>query len=264
MEQKNTRNLWFAQPVSYSVSAVQSLFSAVSQSVRGTTAEYLNLINIKSENTKLKNQINQLKAIHTQFDENLTEIDRLRKLLEFKNRSKMRLVSAQVIGRDLTVDHQTITINKGTADGLAAQLAVLTTQGAVGYIFKPEKHTSQVMLITDRYAVTDSVVQKTRSHSITEGLGKDLASLQYVDRDEVLQIGDLIVTGGIDHIYPPGFPVAVVSEILKKPNSSVRIINVKPVVESEKIEDVFVILSVENEDFTKVSQENSKKSDSSK
>jgi rod shape-determining protein MreC len=241
--------MWFAQPISYAVGLVQSLFSGISLSVRGTTAEYVNLINIKSENAKLLNQINEFKATHSQFQENLIELDRLRKLLEFKSKTKMRMVPAQVIGRDLTLDHQTITINKGTADGLTAQLAVVTTTGAVGYVFRPEEHSSHVMLLTDRYAVTDSVVQKTRSHAIIEGLGKDSASLQYVDRDEVMQVGDLIVTGGLDRIYPIGFPLAVVSEILKKPNSSTRIINVKPVVQSDKIEEVFVILSTENEDL---------------
>ena len=250
MEQKTTQNLWFAQPISFLSGLVQSFFAGISQSVRGTTAEYVNLINIKSENAKLMREVNELKAFHTKYQENIYELNRLRKLLEFRNTNKMKLVPAQVIGRDLTVDHQTITINKGLADGLKAQQAVITTQGAVGYIFKPETHSSHVMLLTDRYAVTDAVVQKTRSHAIVEGRGKDSGSLQYVERDEVVQIGDLIVTGGLDKIYPNGFPLATVSEILTKPNSSVRIINVKPVVESDKIEEIFVVISAESEDFT--------------
>jgi rod shape-determining protein MreC len=252
MEQKTTQNLWFAQPISFLSSIVQSFFAGISQSVRGTTAQYLNLINIKSENAQLLSEINKLKAFHTKYQENVLEIDRLRKLLDFKSTNKMKLVPAQVIGRDLAVDHQTITINKGLSDGLKPQQAVITTQGAVGYIFKPETHTSHVMLLTDRYAVTDAVVQKTRSHAIVEGLGRDSASLQYVERDESVQVGDMIVTGGLDQIYPNGFPLAIVSEILKKPNSSMRIINVKPVVNSDKIEEVFVVISSENEDFTQL------------
>lgn len=256
MEQKKTQNLWFAQPISFLSGVVQSFFAGISQSIRGTTAEYVNLINIKSENAKLLREVNELKAFHTKYEENIIELDRLRKLLDFKSSKKMKLIPAQVIGRDLTVDHQTITINKGLDDGLKPQQAVITTQGAVGYVFRPEKHSSHVMLMTDRYAVTDALVQKTRSHALVEGLGKDAGSLQYVERDEAVQIGDLIVTGGLDKIYPSGFPLAKVSEILKKPNSSVRIINVKPVVESDKIEEVFVISSVENEDFTQTEVKN--------
>ena len=256
MEQKTTQNLWFAQPISFLSSVIQSFFAGISESVRGTTAEYVNLINIKSENAKLLNEVNELKAFHTKYQENVNELDRLRKLLDFKSSSKMKLIPAQVIGRDLTVDHQTITINKGSADGLRAQQAVITTQGAVGYIFKPEAHSSHVMLLTDRYAVTDAVVQKTRSHAIVEGLGRDSGSLQYVERDETIQVGDMIVTGGLDKIYPSGFPLAIVSEVLKKPNSSMRFINVKPVVESDKIEEVFIVVSVENEDFTKLEAKN--------
>ncbi len=252
MEQKTTQNLWFAQPISFLSSIIQSFIAGMSQSVRGTTAEYVNLINIKSENAKLQSEINNLKAFHTKYQENILEIDRLRKLLDFKSTNKMKLVPAKVIGRDLTVDHQTITINKGLADGLKAQQAVITTQGAVGYIFKPDTHTSHVMLLTDRYAVTDAIVQKTRSHAIVEGLGRDSGSLQYVERDETILVGDMIVTGGLDQIYPSGFPLATVSEILKKPNSSMRIINVKPVVSSDKIEEVFVVISSENEDFSKL------------
>lgn len=256
MEQKTTQNLWFAQPISYLASAIQSFFAEISGAVRGTTSQYVNLIDIKSENTRLLSEVNELKAFHTKYQENLNELDRLRKLLDFKSSHKMKLTPAQVIGRDLTVDHQTITINKGLLDGLRAQQAVITTQGAVGYIFKPQSHSSHVMLLTDRYAVTDAIIQKTRSHAIVEGLGRDLGSLKYVEGDETLQVGDMIVTGGLDKIYPSGFPLAVITEVLKKPHSSMRIINVKPVMESDKIEEVFVVNSPENEDFTGMDAKN--------
>ena len=256
MEQKTTQNLWFAQPISFISGGIQSFFAGISQSVRGTTSEYVNLINIKSENVKLLTEVNELKAFHTKYEENLLQLDRLRKLLDFKNSNKMKLVPGEVIGRDLTVDHQTITINKGYADGLKAQQAVITIQGAVGYIYKPEKHSSHVMLLTDRYAVTDAIVQKTRSHAIVEGRGKDSGSLQYVERDQDIQVGDIIVTGGLDKIYPIGFPLAIVSEVVKKTNSSMRVINVKPVSESDRIEEIFVVVNAENEDFTKLEAKN--------
>lgn len=250
-EQKSTQNVWFAQPISFIAGVTQSFFAGISQGVRGTTSEYLNLINIKSDNAKLIRQNSELQAFHTQYEENLNELNRLRNLLQFKSKTKMKLVAAEVIGRDLTIDHQTITINKGTADGIQEQQAVITTQGAVGYIFRPEKHSSHVMLLTDRYAITDAVIQKTRSHALVEGLGKNLGVLQYFDRGEELQVGDVIVTGGLDSIYPNGFPLAIVSEVIRRSNNTIRAIQVKPVVDSDQIEEVFVITDTEKEDFFK-------------
>ncbi len=249
MEQKHTQNVWFAQPISFLASITQSFFSGISQSVRGTTAEYINLINIKSDNEKLLQQNSELMAFHTQFQENLNELNRIRNLLDFKNKTKMKLIAAEVIGRDLTIDHQTITINKGTEDGIKEQQAVITTHGAVGYVFRPEKHSSHVMLLTDRYAVTDAIIQKNRSHALVEGLGKNLGALQYFDRGDEIAVGDVIVTGGLDNIYPNGFPLAVVSDVIKRSNNTIRAIHIKPVVDSDQIEEVFIITNTEKEDF---------------
>lgn len=251
MEQKNTQNVWFAQPISFIAGLTQSFFSGISQAVRGTTSEYLNLINIKSDNMKLQQQNNELLAFHTQYQENLNELNRLRNLLEFKNKTKMKLIAAEVIGRDLTIDHQTITINKGTADGIKEQQAVITTHGAVGYIFRPEKHSSHVMLMTDRYAITDAIIQKTRTHALVEGLGKNLGALQYFERGEEILVGDMIVTGGLDNIYPTGFPLAVVSEVIRRSNNTIEAIHIKPVVDSDQVEEVFVIVGTEKENFLK-------------
>ncbi len=249
MEQKKTSNYWFNQPISYLSGLTQSSFSGISEFVRGTTAEYINILKIKKINKVLKIENDELKARLNLFNESSIEIDRLKKLLEFKSNTKMNLVAAQVIGHDLSMDHETLTINKGLNDGLKGQQAVITTQGAVGYIFKPKEKTSLVLLVSDRYSVSDALIQKTRSHALLEGLGNNLAVLQFVDRDENIQLGDLIVTGSLDKIYPQGLPLGTVHEILRQPNSSQRILHIKPVVEAEKVEEVFIILSIENEDF---------------
>lgn len=256
MEQKSTQTTWFAQPISYVSGITQSFFAGITQGVRRVVSEYINIIGVKSENKIMKEQIQELQAIQAQFEENLIENNRLKKLLEFKSKTKMKLLPAQVIGKDLTVDHQTITINKGTAEGVKDQQAVLTTEGAVGYIQRPQLHSSQVMLTTDRYAVTDAILQKSRSRAIIEGMGKDNGLLKYVDRDEKIEVGDIIVTGGLDNIYPIGFPLATVKEVMKKSNSSIRVIHTAPVVHAEKIEEVFVILSTEGEDFSSQSESN--------
>lgn len=249
MEQKKSQESWFAQPLSFMADGFQSLFSGLSLGVRETTAEYLNLLRIKKDNARLESELAEIKTRLKLFDESQIEIARLKNLLDFQKSTKMELLPAQVIGRDLLPDHNTITINKGKKHGLKHLQAVITVAGAVGYIFRPSQHTSHVMLITDRYSVFDAMIQKTRARGIIEGTSKDRGILQYIDRTEDIKTGDIIVTGGLDNIFPKGFPLAVVTDVERKTKSAALIVNVKPVVQANKIEEVFVILDAAHEDF---------------
>ena len=249
MEQKRSSTVWFAQPLSFTAEIFQSFFSSLSLGVRGTVSEYTNLLHIKSENTNLKNKMNEVTTRLRLFEENQIELERLKNLIDFQKNTKMRLIAAQVIGRDLLPDHKTITINKGTSHGLKNMQAVLTVSGAVGYIFRPEKFTSHIMLMTDRYSVVDALIQKTRSHGIVEGQGENSGVLQYVDRTDDVKAGDLIVTGGLDNIFPKGFPLGVVTNVERKTNSASLVIQIRPVIESEKIEEVFVVENAAGESF---------------
>lgn len=249
MEQKKIQNSWFTQPFSFIAQSIQNIFSGLSTGVRGTTSEYLNLLNIKSENARVMKENDELKTRLNQFSENQNELERLRTLLDFQNNTKMELIPGQVIGRDLVVDHKTITINKGTKHGLKEGQAVLTVSGAVGYIFKPQYFTSHVMLVTDRYSVVDALIQKTRAHGIVEGKTKDSCVLLYVERTEDVKVGDLIVTGGLDNIFPKGFPLGVVTDIERKTKSASLVIGIKPVVDPNTVEEVFIVKHAALENF---------------
>ena len=250
MEEKQNDSEWFKQPFSWMAGRFQDFFYTYSKGVKTTTSQYLNLIQIKKLNESLKNQNQELTTRLLKFDEINQENGRLKQLLAFRNSSKMDLLAAQVIARDLIPDHSTITINKGSADGLKEGQAVMTLQGALGYVFKPQQKTSHILLMTDRYAVIDGVIQRSRAHGIVEGKGKSGAVLKYVERTEDVRPGDLVVTGGLDNIFPKGFPIAVVESAEKKQISVSLKVDLKPLVDSEKVEEVFVVLNARNVDMS--------------
>lgn len=251
MEQKTIRtSRWFDQPLSYFSSSALEFFYSFSAGVTETTGLYLNLIDIKKQNLLLNTQNGELQTRIQESAELALENERLRGLLTFKEKSKMTLIASKVIGRDPVADHNTVTINKGTKDGIKAGMAVMNTEGAVGYIYKPEPFTSHVMLITDRYAVVDAVIQRTRAHGIVEGRGKNQLQLQYVDRTDEVQPGDLVVTGGLDNIFPKGFPLATVTNVQRKTKSVTLIVDLKPVVDPLTVEEVFVVLEAAHEDMS--------------
>jgi rod shape-determining protein MreC len=252
MEEKQNDSEWFKQPFSWLAGNFQDFFYNYSKGVKTTTGQYLNLIQIKKQNEILKNQNQELTARLLKFEEVNQENGRLKQLLAFRESTKMDLLAAQVIARDLIPDHSTLTINKGTQDGLKEGQAVMTLQGALGYVFKPQLKTSHILLMTDRYAVIDGIIQRSRAHGIVEGKGKSGAVLKYVERTEDVRPGDLVVTGGLDNIFPKGFPIAIVESAEKKQISVSLKVDLKPAVDSEKVEEVFVVLNAKNEDMSEV------------
>lgn len=251
VEQKNRAGQWFTEPVQFLASLTQSTFDGFSRGVRETTALYVNLVGIKRDNQSLHSLNSELIARLDSMQEMQRENDRLRELLAFRQSNRMDLVAAQVIGRDLVADHTTLAINKGLNDGLKSGMAVITLGGALGYIFKPSATVSHIMLITDRYSVVDGIVQRTRAHGIVEGrVGGTGCNLKYIERTDDVKEGDLVVTGGLDNIFPKGFPVAVVESVERKTFSVSLKVELRPVVDPNKVEEVFVILNAKDEDLS--------------
>jgi len=237
-------------------SMTQEAFFNFSTGIVDTTKLYLDLINIKKENQNLREQNNEIKTMLNRFADLEMENQRLRQLLDFRSQTKMTLIAAKVVGRDLVADHGTVTINKGLKHGLKPGMAVMTVNGVLGYVFRPDSYTSHVMLITDRYSVVDALIQRSRAHGIVEGRNQNNnLQLQYVDRTEDVQPGDIVVTGGLDNIFPKGFPIAVVDTIERKTKSVSLKIDLKPIVDPNKVEEVYVILDAANEEIFDANQE---------
>jgi len=250
MQQKPQESHWLTKPFSLLASTVQASFFGFSNGVQSTTALYVNLIGIKKTNEDLSLKNSELMARLNVLAELEHENNRLKNLLSFKEATKMELVAAQVIGRDLVPDHNTITINKGTSHGLKPGMAVLTTEGALGYVFRPDFLTSRVMLITDRYSVVDGIVARSRAQGIVEGRNSTSLQLKYVEKTADVNVGDLVVTGGLDNIFPKGYPLAKIESIERKNYLVSLKIDLRPVVDPKVVEEVLVVISAKSEDLT--------------
>jgi rod shape-determining protein MreC len=247
---------WYTQPFSFIAGSVLNAYTGFSQGVRGTVALYLNLIDIKTENRHLKVDISELKAQLGQMTELKLENQRLNKLLSFQQGAPMKLLAARVTGQDLlrVQDRHTIRIDRGIADGVAKGQAAITFEGAVGYVFNAEAHSSQILVLTDRYAVIDALVQRTRARGIVTGKAVDRCELKYLHRaDDVLE-GDVVVTSGLDSIFPKGFPIATVIAVEKKNYGITQKVDLRPIVDPSRLEEVFVVLHVDNDKPMEVSQ----------
>ena len=245
---------WYAKPVSSVSSQVVRAYSGFSSMVRGTTSLYLNLIDIKSDNRVLKSQNAELEAKLLQLEELKTENDRLRTLLNFKKNSVMNLLAAKVIGRDAVPEHQTVTLNRGTNHGVRVGKAVISVHGVVGYIYRANSFTSQVILVVDRFAAIDAIVQRSRARGIIEGRSPNQLRLSYLRRDDDVQTGDLIITSGLDGIFPKGFPIGKVTNVTKTQNDVSQRVDVEPSINPSYLEELFVVIESKNQDFEPLEQ----------
>jgi rod shape-determining protein MreC len=241
---------WYDKPFSFLAGVVETGFFSFSDGVRGTTKLYLDIIDIKKENKSLKHQNQELQTKLLLMDEQNKENARMSQLLDFKQKTKVELVAARIMSRDLLSDHATIRIDKGTHHGLKAGMAVVTTEGVVGHIFRPETYTSHVLLITDRYSVVDGLVHRSRARGIVEGKSPSGLILNYIEKSDDIQKDDIIVTSGLDNIYPKGYPIAKVEAIESKSFAISLKVKLIPVVEPDKIEEVFIITNANNEDIS--------------
>ena len=249
MEHNPAQRPWFVKPFIFVTGVVQNLYSGFSSGVRGTTALYLNLVDIKKNNQNLQKKNAELRAQLGTLTELKLENQRLNKLLGFKENTKMDLLTAKVIGKDLLIDHTTLTINRGTQHGVKEFMAVITIGGVVGYVVQPQTFTSQILLLTDRYATIDAIVQRSRARGIVEGLNKKTCQLSYLERDDDIKVGDKIVTSGLNNIFPKGFSVGTVTNVEKSQYDISQKVTLKPAINPFTLEEVFVVLNTKDESF---------------
>lgn len=241
---------WFVRPFGVLSDLVQKAYSGFSSGVRGTTSLYLDLIDIRKENRLLLKENSEFRAKLGALTELRLENERLNTLLNFKQKTNMELLAAKVIGNDLMPDHSTITINRGTHHGVKKNMAAITVGGVVGYVLQPELYTSRLMLLTDRYAAIDAIVQRSRARGIIEGKTKDSCYLRYLQRSDDVIVGDLVVTSGLDNIFPKGFPIGTVTSVDKTEYGMSQEVDVKPAINPFTLEELFIVLNAHNEDFS--------------
>jgi rod shape-determining protein MreC len=238
--------LWIFRPLSNVTGFVQSLFVSFSQTIQDTTGRYLYLVEINKEIMNLKDENAKLKAEVMRFSEVEKENARLNDILQFTQSADMKLVPAQVIGIDIFAERASIRINRGTKDGVQKGQAVITKQAAVGYILEAGETSSLILVLTDRYAVIDAIIQNSRARGIVEGSGPDSCILKYLQRSDEVQVGDVIVTSGLDNIFPKGLPVARVKNVSRRKSEISPFVELTPIVDISRLDEVFVVHTVNN------------------
>ena len=240
---------WYKEPFSVAVSVIQGGYSSFTSGVRGTTSMYLKLIGIKKENLGLTKENAELRAKLGGLTELKLENERLSKLLDFKKSTNMELLAAKVIARDISPDRTSIRINRGTRNGVKKLMGIITVEGVVGYVLKADFDSSTVIVLTDRSAAIDAIVQRTRAQGLVSGKNISSCRLRYLERADDVAAGDMIVTSGLQGYFPKGFPIGKLTSVRKTDFGISQEADLTPVVNPANLEEVFIVLNSGQEDF---------------
>src|SRR5262245_14092200 len=218
----------------------QRVGTGVARGLGGLWQDAAGLFRRRAEFDALRTRIRTLQERSVRLDEIEHENSRLRELLAFRERMAGDVLAAAVIGRDATGLARTLTIDRGSADGVTKGAAVLAPAGVVGQVFLVGVHAARVLLITDHNSGIDAVVQRTRARGIVEGTVSEGCGLKFVKRTEDLQAGDVIVTSGADGIFPRGMPVGQITVVDKQGQGLFQYAAVRPFVDFDRLEEVLV------------------------
>jgi rod shape-determining protein MreC len=217
-------------------------------SAREGWQNYFALQQIRRENEQLKAEVTKLRVSLEQERSTAQQTRTLQQLLDLRSATSFETVAAAVIGSGADPEFRTITIDKGTQDGLRADMAVMSPAGIVGRILMPTARAAKVQLIIDRDAAAGVMVERTRVAGVVTGVGNaeelgfraGLINLNYVPSSADVKRGDRVVTSGIDGIYPKGLPVGEIQSAERERGE--RRIRVKPSVDFAALEAVLVVL----------------------
>lgn len=224
-------------------SRVQFATAAVVNSVRGVWSNYIGLRHVRVENEDLRRRVADLE-VQLQAEHALAaRSQRLQELMDLKTQATVPTLAAEVIAGNPDPAMRTVTINRGSAEGVVADMAVIAPGGIVGRVIGPVgRHAARVQLIIDRNAAAGALGERTRAGGMIVGAeANPPLRMELVSNFADVKAGDRIVTSGVDGIYPKGYLIGQV-ERSDRGGGLYRNISVHPAVDFTSLEEVLVVL----------------------
>src|SRR5512133_147884 len=203
---------------------------------------YINLVDVRLENLRLRDEIKGLNTRIVTAEETTLANQRLEKLLGMKEILKTSALPVSVIGEDVSPWFRTLLIDSGSSSGIAEGMAVVAADGAVGQIVKVTPTTSRVLLLTDHASGIAATIQRSRARGVVKGKGEGLCSLEFTTREEDVKVGDMVITSGIGGVFLKGIPIGEVTMVKRGEYGIFQTVTIRPVVNISHLEEALVVL----------------------
>jgi rod shape-determining protein MreC len=212
--------------------------------LRETWRHYFALQNASRENEQLRRENDGLKMQVNQLQSKAIEADRLALLLNFhKSHENVPMLGARVIATSAGTASATIMLDRGSKDRIKKNMGVITPEGVVGKVVEVYDNTSEVLLLTDKDSGVGAMLSISRKQSPVGGAGEPLLVMKYVANDDTVNVGERVVTSGMDKIFPRDLPIGTITDI--KSGNPFKSIRIRPSADLERLEEVIVLLTLQ-------------------
>lgn len=212
----------------------------------GLLEEYVYLVEVGRENDRLRDENDRLREDNRLLRVQAGENDRLRDLLELRERLPGESLSAEVVTREFSPYFRVmrVRLDRGARDRVRAGMPVVSAQGLVGQIRRTTGHYADVLLTVDQESAIDVVVQRTGARGMLRGTGESnryLCRMQYLRREDEVEVGDEIYTSGLGRRFPAAILVGRVVRVERQEFGLYQEVEVAPSVSFSDLEEVLVL-----------------------
>lgn len=240
---------WYDQTLVRLTSPVSRILHAAASRIRSTVEHYFFLVGVMSENEQLKKENADLQAREILRRELTSENGRLNKLLDLRSSLQGEWIAARVISYPPIGPYRLLTVDKGSSEGIRKKAAVICPGGLVGQVVRVFSNTSQVLLMTDPTSAVDGQIENTGSRGLVVGksihLGFEhelfLGAFEYLNQAAAIDEGAVVVTSGLDGIYPSGLLIGHVRLGKKRQYDVFQEADVIPAVDAYQLKEVLVL-----------------------
>jgi len=211
--------------------------------VSGSWEEYITLVDVGRDNTVLRERIAALEDENLQLREALVESGNLERLVAMRTGFEADLMPARVIGQDVSPYFRSLLLDRGRASGVLSGMPVVSDRGLVGLVTATTSSAARTMLLVDRRAAVDAVVQRSRALGIVRGTGGASLEFSFLMRGADVRRGDVLLTSGVGGVYPKGLRIGVVEAVNAQKGALVHTARVTPSVDYGQLETAFALLA---------------------
>src|ERR1017187_430614 len=228
------------------VSPPEQLIQSTKLGAGGFWENYIDLRHVREQNQDLQKTVDRLRLEQAALLEDARQGQRLQALLDFQQKYIYKTVAAQAIGSSGSDQSRVFYIDKGSADGLNRDMAVINADGIGGKIREVFPHSAQVLAINDPTSGAGVILEITRIRGILRGNAAGQPQIVGVLADQRIQPGEKVLTAGGDEIFPRGLPVGVVDKVVRDPDrDSFIFVLVTPAAHMAQLDEVLVITSTQ-------------------